>query len=384
MEFRVDRDELAAAVSWAARALPSRPAMPVLAGMKLELPGTGTAQLRASAFDFDLSAQATATVEAQSGGTVLVPGKLLVDILRNVPPGPVTARHESDRVTFASGGAQFTMLTLPVTDYPSLPELPPATGHVTGGGFATAVGQVRPAASRDDTLAMLTGVHLSWSGEELSLAATDRYRLAMRELTWSPAAPWSTGSALVPARSLQEAVRSLSSDSSVAVALSGGGGAEDTRSRGSGMIGFADGGWHTTSRLLDSEFVSYASRFPTDIAACAEARTASLAEGVKRVALVADRSTPLRMSFSPEEVVLEAGSGEDAQAREAVPVTYDGEPMRVAFNPEYVLDGLGAVTTDSVRLDLTTPTKPAVISEPPAAGEERSRFRYLVMPLRVA
>ncbi|ASU81852.1 DNA polymerase III subunit beta [Nocardiopsis gilva YIM 90087] len=384
MRFRVDRDAFAEAVAWTARALPARPSMPVLAGMRLELP-SGSSALRLSSFDYEVSARAEVDVDAEEGGAVLVSGRLLAEIARNLPAQPVNMECDATRVLVTCGSARFTLLTLPLEDYPTLPEMPRTTGSLAADAFATAARQVVPAASRDDTLPMLTGVNLAFSGDSLILAATDRYRIAVRELWWRSEHPDLATSALVPARTLNDIVRSLVPGSNVDIALStvaAGGGV--TLAPGEGMIGFENSGRRTTTRLIDSDFVKYESRFPSDFSARAEVATAPLTEAVKRVALVADRSTPLRLSFTADEVVLEAGSGDDAQAVEALGVKYHGDPMRVAFSPEYFLDGLGGVQSETAHLHFTMPTKPAVISDVPADEGGRPEFRYLVMPLRVS
>ncbi|RCV50962.1 DNA polymerase III subunit beta [Marinitenerispora sediminis] len=382
MKFRVDRDAFAEAVAWTARALPARPAVPVLAGMRLEIPDPGSGRLRLSSFDYEVSARAAVDVDVDQPGAILVSGRLLAEIARNLPPHPVEVASDASRVLVTCGSARFTLLTLPLEDYPRLPDMPKVTGSIGGDAFGTAVRQVAPAASRDDTLPMLTGIHVAFSGDSLTLAATDRYRIAVRDLWWRPAQADLTASALVPARTLAETARALVPGSNVDIALStiGSGGA----SRGEGMIGFETGGRRTTTRLIDSEFIKYESRFPTEFDARAEISTAPLTEAVKRVALVADRNTPLRLSFTQGEVVLEAGSGDDAQALEALETKYEGDDMRVAFSPSYLLDGIGGVESETAYLNFTAPTKPVVISGVPSEEGGRPDFRYLVMPLRVS
>ncbi|QBI51924.1 DNA polymerase III subunit beta [Streptomonospora litoralis] len=379
MRFRADRDSLAEAVAWTARALPARPPMPVLAGMRLECSADSSA-LRLSGFDYEVSARAEVEVEVDEPGAVLVSGRLLSEIARNLPDAPVDFHADGARVLVTCGSARFTLLTLPIEDYPALPAMPQVSGSLSADSFARAVRQVSPAASRDDTLPMLTGIDVTFSGDSLTLAATDRYRIAVRRLWWKPETPDAQGSALVPARTLHEIARSLTGGSNVDIALS----AAAPGGSGEGMIGFENSGRRTTTRLIDSDFIKYESRFPQESAARAEVATAPLMEAVKRVALVADRNTPVRLSFSEREIVLEAGSGDDAQAAEALDVDFRGEPMRVAFSPDYLLDGLGGLHSERARLDFTQPTKPVVLSDVPAGEGEEPEFRYLVMPLRVS
>ncbi len=378
MRFRADRDAFADAITWTARALPARPAVPVLAGMRLDIADAASGTLHLSGFDYEVSARASVDVQVEEAGSVLVSGRLLAEIVRNLPPHPVGLRVEGSRALLTCGSARFTLLTLPLEDYPSLPPMPHAVGSAPADAFATAVRQVLPSTSRDDTLPMLTGVNLTFRGDAVLLAATDRYRIAVRELWWQPEQPGIDASALVPARTLGEFARSLAGGT-VGIALS----AADGSTAGEGMIGFEHAGKRTTTRLIDSDFISYESRFPEEVAARAEVAVASLVESVRRVALVADRSTPLRLSFSSSEVVLEAGSGEDAQALEVLDVKFEGEPMRIAFNPQYLLDGLTGVESETALLSFVGPTRPAVITGAPAEEGGRPDFRYLVMPLRV-
>ncbi|MEU3020045.1 DNA polymerase III subunit beta [Nocardiopsis sp. NPDC007018] len=383
MRLRVDRDAFAEAVVWTARALPTRPAVPVLAGMRLEVTPDGTS-LRLSGFDYEVSARASVEVLSEESGAALVPGRLLAEIVGNLPSGTVRVETDGPRVLVSAGAARFTLITMPLEDYPSLPGMPDRIGSVPADALTAAVRQVTPAASRDDTLPMLTGAYLDLTGDRLNVAATDRYRIAVRELRWRPLDPEIDVAALVPARTLANTVRGLVNHSDVDVFLSAGAADAGRGSApGEGMVGFENGERGTTTRLIDSDFVRYASWFPTDFSARAEVEVAPLLAAVKRVALVADRNTPLRLAFTEGEVVLEAGSGDDAQAVEALAVGYEGEPLRLAFRPDYLADGLNGVETPTARLHLTEPTKPAVFTDVPAEGENPA-FRYLVQPLRVS
>jgi DNA polymerase-3 subunit beta len=201
MELRVERDSLADAVVWTARSLPARPPMQVLLGLLLEVGDEG---LAVSAFDYEVSSRIELPATVAEAGRVLVPGRLLADIVRSLPAQPVDLRLEGARVVLTCGAARFTLPTLPVEDYPALPDMPTTTGSLESELFAAAVGQVAIAAGRDDTLPVLTGVRLEIEGEQLTLAATDRYRLAVRTLNWKPEQPGLSATALVPARTLAE------------------------------------------------------------------------------------------------------------------------------------------------------------------------------------
>ena len=205
VEFRVERQTLAEAVAWAARTLPARPALPVLAGMLIE--ATGDDGLVLAGFDYEVSARAQVEAAVAEPGRVLVPGRLLAEIVRNLPPQPVDVFTKGSEVVVRCGPAEFGLTTLPVEDYPTLPEPPSRAGTVPGDVFAAAVAQVVPAAGKDDTLPMLTGVRIDFEGDTMWLACTDRYRIAARELTWAPAdASFSTG-VVVPARTLADTAK---------------------------------------------------------------------------------------------------------------------------------------------------------------------------------
>ena len=378
MELRVERDALAEAVVWTARSLPSRPPMQVLLGLLLESgASTDVEGLSVSGFDYEVSSQIRVDAAVAEAGRVLVPGRLLADIVRSLPAQPVELRQEGSRVVLTCGAARFTLPTLPVEDYPSLPAMPRTAGALESDVFAAAVAQVALAAGRDDTLPVLTGVRLEIDGDQLTLAATDRYRLAVRTLPWRPEQAGASTVALVPARTLADTAKALTGGPEVVLALATGG-------AGEGMIGFEGGGRRTTSRLLEGEFPKYRSLLPSESSALAEVATAPFVEAVKRVSLVAARNAPVRLGFSADGVVLEAGGADDAQASERLECGWEGEAMSIAFNPQYLLDGLGAVDSDTTVLSFTGPTRPAVLTGKRPAPGEVADYRYLLMPVRLS
>ena len=389
MEFRVERDTLADAVVWTARSLPARPPMQVLLGLLLEVDDVNG--LSVSGFDYEVSSRVTVKVTAAESGRVLVPGRLLADIVRSLPAAPVELRLEGTRVVVTCGAARFTLPTLPVEDYPALPPMPTTAGSLESDVFAAAVQQVAIAAGRDDTLPVLTGVRIEIEGEQITLAATDRYRLAVRTLNWKPEQLGLSATALVPARTLAETAKALTGGAEVTVSLSAAG-----PGGGEGMIGFqgsqAGQVRRTTSRLLEGEFPKYRSLLPESSSAQAQIITTPFVEAVRRVALVAARNAPGRLSFDADGVVLEAGGADDAQASERLECGWEGdtsEPFSIAFNPGYLLDGLAAVDSDTTTLSFTGPTRPAVLTgkrEPAADGSAVgvADYRYLLMPVRLS
>jgi DNA polymerase-3 subunit beta len=299
-----------------------------------------------------------------------------------------------------------------------------------GGLLAAAISQVGPAASRDDTLPMLTGVCLDIDGDTLTLAATDRYRLAVRAAPWHPVRPGLRAAALVPARTLADAARARTPGTPVEIAFETGPEAGPSRPRGGdaeprpaeGMISFTIGGRQLTTRLIGGEFIRYRSRFPAEFGGRAEVPGALFTDAVRRVSLVADRASPVRLRFSPGSVLIEAQTEGRARAVETVRADFAGSEPVIAFNPHYLLDGLTAAlvptpadpaapaATDTagagdddgggaaapaepadpglVSIEFTSPAKPALITRVPAPGGDDGTpgqppdFRYLVVPLR--
>jgi DNA polymerase III subunit beta len=371
----LDRDVLAEAVAWTARALPARPTVPVLAGIRLN----AGAELILSSFDYDVSAQATVPVTTEEEGSALVSGRLLAEISRSLPARPVQISTESGRAVLTCGSATFNLLTMPEDEYPALPEMPPATGTVGSDAFATAVSQCAIAAGRDDTLPALTGVRIEIAGDTLTLISTDRYRLAVRELKWSPQRADESAAVLVPARALSETARALTAGAEVAIALALPG--QDGQG-GDGMIGFEGAGRRTTTRLLGGEFPRYQALLPSSSQAAAEISASVLAEAVKRVALVAERNTAVRLSFSAGQLVLEAGTGDEAQAQEVLEASFEGDDLSIAFNPQYLLDGLSAIDSDVALISFTEAGKPALLTGKPGP-DAAPDYRYLLMPIRL-
>lgn len=383
MKFRVERDVLADAVAWAARALPMRPSTPVLAGLMIEAgpDENGTDALTLSSFDYETSARATLNADVAEEGKALVSGRLLADICRALPSSSVELTLDGPKVVITCGSARFSLPTMPVEDYPSLPAMPEARGTVPSEVFARAVSQAVTAAGRDDMLPVLTGVRLELEGESIAMLATDRFRLSHRELDWQPGATDTSVAALVPAKVLADTAKSLTGGSQITLALSATG-------SGEGIIGFegsAGGGVRrTTTRLLDGDFPKVRSLFPSEHLTVARIDRAQLVEAVKRVSLVAERNTAVQLKFSEGTLTLDAGSGDDAMASESLQAHIEGDDIVTGFNPQFLLDGLGAMEQPYVELAFTQSSKPVVISAlAELEGEQDSAFRYLLMPRRL-
>lgn len=378
MRFRIDRDTFADAVAWTARSLPTRPSVPVLAGLLIETAGDG---LTLSGFDYETSTRATLPAEVADDGRALVSGRLLSEIVKSLPAKPIDVVLDGTKVQVSCGSARFSLSTMPVEEYPQLPQMPTASGTIKSDELATAVAQAGAAAGRDEMLPLLTGVRLEIEGSTISLMATDRFRASLRELPWSPEASDASGHALVPAKVLNDTARSLVSGSDVTIAISSG-------EQGDGLIGFegtvGNGTRRTTTRLLEGDFPRVRQLFQAQAETVAYVRTSELVDAVKRVSLVAERNTPVRLTFSEGQVLLEAGSGDDAQASESIEATIDGADISIGFNPGYLLEGLGVMSDPVVHLAFTQHTKPAALSGVREIGDAPDgAFRYLIMPVRL-
>ena len=398
MKFRVERDVLADAVAWTARALPIRPSAPVLAGLLIEAGTTRDPDsdapsegLQLSTFDYETSARATLDAEVSEEGKALVSGRLLADICRSLPNRPVEVSVEGPKVTLICGSARFSLQTMPVEDYPTLPVMPQTRGTVPSTTFASAVAQAVTAAGRDDMLPVLTGVRLELDGDSISMLATDRFRLSQRELSWSPSALDIDTAALVPAKVLADTAKALTGGTEISIALSlpgSGGGGEGIigfeGSVGGGVDGGSGGTRRTTTRLLDGDFPKVRSLFPSEHLTVARVDKASLVDSVKRVALVAERNTAVQLAFSDGVLTLDAGSGEEAMASESIEAHVTGEDITTGFNPAYLLDGLTAIEAPFVELAFTQASKPVVLSGVGSLeGDADTAFRYLLMPRRL-
>lgn len=387
MKFRVAREDFADSVAWVARSLPSRPPVPVLGGVLL---GADEQGLTVSGFDYEVSAQVHVSAEVITLGQVLVSGRLLADITRALPNKPVDVVLDGTRVLINCGSAKFSLPTMPVEDYPQLPELPQQTGSLPVEVFAEAISQVAVAAGKDDTLPMLTGIRVEIDGTHMVLAATDRFRLAVRKIEWMPTADTATAAVLVPAKTLSESAKTVggSSNSPVQLALGAGSsvGAE-------GLLGIVADGRRTTTRLLDAEFPKFRQLLPTEHTAMATVDIAPLVDAIKRVALVAERGAQVRLEFTEGGLLLSAGGDDAGRAEESLAAEFQGEPLIIAFNPGYLLDGLGSLHSEKVSFGFTTPSRPAVLRpaleeapEPDASGTfaaPDSDYTYLLMPVRL-
>ena len=385
MKIRLERDVLADAVQWAARSLPNRPSVPILAGLRVEAAGDGVIL---SSFDYETSAKISVPANVTDEGVALVSGRLLADIARSLPARPVDITADETRMEITCGSARFTLQLLPVAEYPALPTMPESTGTITSDAFAQAVAQVVVAAGRDELLPVFTGVRMEIEGDTLSLLATDRYRMALKEVAWRPASARAEGAALVPARVLSETARSMTAGDQVTISLSSG-------DAGDGLIGFegegASGTRQITTRLLDGEFPKVRHLMTVQPSVTVRANTTEVIAAVKRVALVAERNTSLRMLIAEDHITLEAATGDQAQAVEAVEATVLGHPRGAPpampaprFHPPPPPHPPPALRAPYVNFSFPAPGKPCLLTPlNELDGEATGDYRHVIMLMRL-
>jgi len=376
VKFHVNRDVFSEAVSFVVKLLPQRNPQPILAGVLIEANGDGSLAL--SAFDYEASARTTIEATVDEPGTILVHGRLLSDIASRLPNQPIQISTEDDgNIALTCGSASFALASMPVEEYPAIPEVTGESGLVPGDDFATAISQVAFAASRDDVTPVLTGVQLEVSGTGLSLVATDRYRVALRDIPWDGSQQEAT--ALVPARTLQEVGKTFSHGGNISIAFSGSGDRE--------IIAFTAGNKTVTSLLIKGNFPPVRRLFPAQTEHYAVVSTADLAEAVRRVSLVLDRSAPLRFTFSTSQVTMDASGGDQARASESVDAHLTGgDEVTLGLNPQYLLEALGAVKSEFVRVTFTSSDNanklsPILITSQTSVDQAgQDSFKYLLQP----
>ena len=377
MKFQVNRDVFSEAVSFAVKLLPQRTTLPILSGVLIETTDSG---LTLSSFDYEVSAQTEIAAEVEEPGKILVSGRLLADIASRLPNAPVRFSTDEGRISVTCGSAKFTLLSMPVEEYPTLPEVSAQSGLLPAEAFATAVAQVAVAASRDDVTPVITGVQLEVSESRLTMVATDRYRVAVRAIDWDSGDAKSTETltALVPARTLQEIGKTFGHSGTISVAITN----TDDRE----LIAFRADRKTVTSLLIKGNFPPVKRLFPETVDNYAVINTAELIEAVRRVSLVLEREAALRFTFTIDGVTLEAIGSEQAQASESIDAHLSGVDTVVSLKPAFLLDGLGAVHSEFVRISFTkteNPNKPGPVLITSQSSKDQpgaDNYKYLLQP----
>ncbi|MGV9195945.1 DNA polymerase III subunit beta [Arcanobacterium canis] len=373
MKISVDHGIFAEAVTWASRTIPNRPAVPVLAGMKLVASEDGIVSLGSR--DSDITSHIDIEAEVAEAGEVLVRGRLLADIVRALPANkPIELTLDGTTLEIECGSSRFSMKTMATEDYTELPQLPPVIGKVDGSLWQEAVGQVTIAASNDDTLPMLVSVCIEIEGNSMTLMATDRYRLAVRDLKWEAEDPTISTRILVRASRLLDVAKALDSTGPIEVSL--------REESGVSLIGFSAGGRQNTIQLIDGEYPQVRSLFPSEVTGHTLINRVELLDAIKRSKLVVEKNSAVRLTLTDSQMTLEAGAGDKAQFADAIEASLVGDDIKMAFNPTLLQDGVNVMNEEQVRLSFTQPTKPAVLTGESEKDGPNEEFRLLLMPIR--
>jgi DNA polymerase III subunit beta len=363
MRFRTERDEFADAVAWVSRTVSTRPTLPVLGGTLLELEED---RLRLASTDLEHTGEAVVQVSGEADGRIVVPGRMFGDVIRNLPAGMVEVEATEGGLHLRCGQISHELRLLDADDFPSLvqPSLE-RVGTVVGETLAGAANQVAKAAANDESRPVLTAVLFEATGERLTLAATDSYRLSVRELPWE----WEHGetTALVPARSLSEAAKALAHEDKVEIGIE------------NHQITFAGAGRRLTSRLVEGEFPPFRKLLPTGYENIATVVRQDLLDACKQVAPYGQNNNPIRLAFERDRIEVNGNLQDVGRGAAVIPAKYEGEQITVAFNPTYLSDGVGGVDDTEVVLEVRDGLKPALVH-----GNDPKGFTYLLMPVRLS
>jgi DNA polymerase III subunit beta len=363
LRITASKDELVQALGIVSRAVSTRTSVQILSGILLEAQG---GELRLAATDMELSLRANVAAQIEGDGAIVLPGKTLADIARLLPADEVTIEHKPAEAVahVTSGSASYTLHMYNPEDFPRLPELDAVqTFSVDRESLLETIHRVARAASRDESRPVLTGILVSFTGGKIVMAATDSYRLAVKETELSGSAP--ELEAIVPSRALQELARIASSGETVEV------GVHENQ-----VLFSTDGSWLTTRRI-DGQFPNYRQLLPEAFEHELTIPRVELLEVVRRASVMIQRATPLQLRFAEGELTVIARTHEVGESKESMPIGFTGDTLEIGFNADFLRDGLESMDGDDVRFKLISPLRPAVIQ---GEGDD---FTYLVMPIRL-
>ncbi|MFC0265684.1 DNA polymerase III subunit beta [Alloscardovia macacae] len=371
MKLDVDSAAFADAVAWATRILPSRPATPILAGIKLE---ARDGELAFSTFDYEKSARHHIEAAVDEDGTIVVLGKLLADIAKALPQGTISLQTANSRVTISGGKSKFSLQLMPESDYPQLPEIPAAVGQVDAETFSAAVNKTAVAVAREENRIVLKGIRVNIDGDKVVMTSTDRFRLARTSFTWTPENADFQSTLLIDGSVIKDISRSLDTTSNVVLGYN---------PEKSTLLSVSNAGRQSTAQLIDGEFPAVDRLFVDEYPIHAVINRSELISAITRVALVAEKNAPIRMVFTNNEVQLSAGSADESQAKETIDAQLDGEAITVAFNPSYLKEGLGAIDEPYVRMKMVNAARAVEFNgQQELDGDESLDYRYLLVPMR--
>ena len=361
------RDDLAHGTQLVGRAVSTRSSVQILGGILLRADGE---VLELAATDMEMSLRIGVPANVREEGAVVVPGRLLVDIVRLLPVGDVSLEYRPGEgiVTLVSGSSEYRLHTYAADDFPRLPQAPEeGLAHLEREAFLETMGKVGRAASRDESRPVLTGILVHLEGTTLVMAATDSYRLSVKETALSSAVT-ETLDAIVPARALTELARIAQGSTAELLDV----GVQENQ------VLFRVDGVSLTARRIDGQFPNYKQLRPETFEMELVLPREELLEVVRRVGIMAQRNSPLRLRFEEGQLTIQAQTQDVGEARESLPIPYAGDLLEIGFNPDFLRDGLESVSESEVRLKLISPLRPGLIT---GAGED---FWYLIMPIRLA
>jgi DNA polymerase-3 subunit beta len=366
MKFSISREQFVTSLGVAVRGVSTRSAIQTLSGVLVKV-ADGKIELQAT--DMELGIRVSLPGQTEQDGAAVLPGRLLLDVVRSLPKDDLSLEYRSSQqdVEVVSGTAKFHLRTLPLEDFPKLPEAGATVLQVPSRAFVETIGRVARSASRDETRPHLTGVLVSASGQELRMVATDSYRLSVKETKLEQPLDGEL-EANVPARTLQELARiaGTESDGEIQVAAL------------ENQVVFTVGDTVLSSRLVEGRFPNYRQLLPETFEHELRLSTSELLDVVRRISLLAQKNAPLRMGFSEGTLEVSAQTPDVGEASESLPVPFTGEALEIGFNPEFLRDGIETVDSDELLLRLISPLRPGLIQ----SGDEGG-FTYLVMPIRL-
>jgi DNA polymerase-3 subunit beta len=359
------KDELVSALSVVSRAVSTRSSVQVLSGILVRAEGE---LVELAATDMELSLRLPLEAEVEGGGSVVVPGRLLVELARLLPEGDVTLEQRAEEAVLevTSGPSTSRLNTYSAEDFPKLPDVDSVqTFSVDRAAFLETVARVARAASRDESRPVLTGILVRFEGDRLIMAATDSYRLSVKE-TELEAEGAPELEAIVPARALGELARIAADADELRVGVQ------------ENHVVFSAGGVWLTTRRIDGQFPNYKQLIPETFEHQVALPREEFLEVVRRTSVMAQRNSPIRLRFAEGEVTVSAQTQDVGEARETLPVAFSGEELEIGFNPEFLRDGVESVDSDEVQLRLISSLRPGLIRS------EDENFSYLIMPIRLA
>lgn len=371
MKVEIDSAALAEAVSWTSRIIDARPTAPILSGLKIEASDN---TLRFSAMNWELSNRFEIEANVIEEGAVVVRAKMLADITHSLAGEKTTIETIDNDFTLRSGKSSFIIRLMPLETYPALPDVPQQFGQVDSQTFSQAINQAKVAVATDTTRPVLNGIHMHMSGEQVVLTSTDRYRLCRVTFNWSPVNPDAELDLKIRGSFLSNLTRSLLEDHNVVLSVD-----PDNQ----GLVAFENAGHISTSQTITGDFPGLDPLFVDDYPIHVVVNRQHFIDAIKRVSIVAERNAPVRLIIEENEMRLTVSNMEEETGNEIVEIDRDGEDIAVAFNYNYLLEGLNAISEPYVRMKISEPVKPVEFNgQQELDSEESFDFRYLMVPMK--